>query len=183
MLDFRVSPREETLEDWLLLFFLFSAAGWAWEVLLTACTTGQWVNRGMLHGPWLPVYGVGGVLLAAVLGQIGGKGAALRAGAAIGGGVEYGTAWALERLYRQRWWNYAGWVGSIHGRVCLASLTGFAAAGWLAAWVSPAVLEWLGKRRSNVRTVVCRSVSVVYAWDWAASLISPNGGAGVSCPL
>ena len=76
MLDFRVSPREETLEDWLLLFFLFSAAGWAWEVLLTACTTGQWVNRGMLHGPWLPVYGVGGVLLAAVLGQIGGKGMA-----------------------------------------------------------------------------------------------------------
>ena len=42
-----VSRREAVLEDWLLLFYLFSVAGWVWEVLLTALATGQWVNRGI----------------------------------------------------------------------------------------------------------------------------------------
>lgn len=184
MLDFHASPKEEALEDWLLLFFLFSVAGWVWEVLLTACTSGHWVNRGMLHGPWLPVYGAGGVLLAAVLERMRGRGAAaLLAGAAAGGGVEYGTAWALEKLYRQRWWDYTGWAGSIHGRVCLASLTGFAAAGWLAARAAPVILERLGRLRGGVRTAACRSVSALFALDWALSLIWPNGGAWITCPL
>ena len=58
-----VTRKEAALDVWLLLFFLFSAAGWLWEILLTVFTTGRWVNRGMLHGPWLPVYGVGGKAL------------------------------------------------------------------------------------------------------------------------
>ena len=60
--------RTTALENWLLRFYLFAAIGWLWEVLLTAFVTGAWVNRGLLHGPWLPVYGIGGVLLAAFLG-------------------------------------------------------------------------------------------------------------------
>ena len=60
-------PRQRALERQLLLFFLFSAAGWVWEVALGVVTTGQVINRGFLRGPWLPVYGVGGVLLLGLL--------------------------------------------------------------------------------------------------------------------
>lgn len=184
MVAFSASAREKILEKWLLLFFLCSAAGWIWEVLLTVCTTGQWVNRGLLHGPWLPVYGMGGVLLAAALARFPGKGLSVfLLGAAIGGAVEYAAAWALETLYRQRWWDYSGSVGSIHGRVCLLSLTGFALAGWLAAWAAPAFMRWLDGRGSEGRTIFCRSVSLIFALDWAFSLVQPNMGAGISCPL
>ena len=121
--------RTAALEDWLLLFFTCSSAGWLWEVLLTAAATGRWVNRGLLHGPWLPVYGAGGVLLAAALGRFRrDPAAALALGALLGGGVEYATALILEQWYHRRWWDYTGWTGSIQGRVCLASLTGFALA-------------------------------------------------------
>ena len=54
--------RRDPLETPLLLFFILSGAGWLWEVVFVGLSTGTLVNRGFLHGPWLPVYGVGGLL-------------------------------------------------------------------------------------------------------------------------
>ena len=105
------SRRTAALEEWLLLFFACSAAGWLWEVLLTAAAAGRWVNRGLLHGPWLPVYGVGGVLLSAALRGLRRRpAAALVLGALLGGAVEYGAALILEQWYHRRWWDYTGWT-------------------------------------------------------------------------
>lgn len=178
-----ISRREAAAEEWLLLFFLFSAAGWVWEVGLTACTLGQWINRGMLRGPWLPVYGVGGVALAAALGKLRRKWAAPLAGAALGGLIEYGTALALEWRFRQRWWDYAGLPGSLQGRVCLVSVLLFAAAGWALVWAAPALRGWFARMRPEVRTALCRGISLLYALDWALALVWPNEGAGVTMPL
>lgn len=178
-----VSRREAAAEEWLLLFFLFSAAGWVWEVGLTACTRGQWVNRGMLRGPWLPVYGVGGVALAAVLGRLRRKWAVPLAGAALGGVIEYGAALTLEWRFRQRWWDYSGLPGSLQGRVCLASVGGFALAGWALVWAVPALRGRLSRVRPDVRTALCRGIGLLYALDWAWALIWPNEGAGVTMPL
>lgn len=175
--------REAALEKWLLLFFLFSTAGWAWEVLLTAFTTGQWVNRGLLHGPWLPIYGAGGTLMTAAVGRLRREWTAPLLGMLSGGAVEYGTSLALEGLFHQRWWDYAGQAGSLGGRICLASLLGFALAGWALTRLGPALKQWLEGLSGGVRTAACRSVSLLVALDWALSLLHPNTGAGISCPL
>ena len=177
------SRREAAAEEWLLLFFLFSAAGWVWEVGLTACTWGQWVNRGMLRGPWLPVYGVGGLVLTAVLEKIRPKWAAPLAGAVLGGMIEYGTALALEWRFRQRWWDYSGLPGSLQGRVCLMSIAGFALAGWGLVWAAPMLRGWFSRMRPDFRTALCRGMSLLYALDWALALVIPNTGTGISCPL
>lgn len=178
------SRRMAVLEGWLLLFFACSAAGWLWEVLLTVVTTGSWVNRGLLHGPWLPVYGVGGVLLAAALGRLRQRSAAaLLLGALLGGAVEYSTTLVLERWYRRRWWDYTGWAGSIQGRVCLASLAAFALAGWMLPGLSGRLLQKISGLPAGVRTVLCRSVSLLFVLDWTLSLLHPNAGAGITCPL
>ena len=177
-------PRQRALERQLLLFFLFSAAGWVWEVALGVVTTGQVINRGFLRGPWLPVYGVGGVLLLGLLKDLRGRPALLiPAGALVGGAVEYSAALLLEGLFRRRWWDYTGWTGSIQGRVCLASLAGFALAGWLASrWGEP-LLRRFSRIPPAVRRLLCRNVGVLFALDWALSLLRPNAGAGVAGPL
>ena len=46
-----------------LMIFIMSFAGWVWEVSLHFLTKGCFVNRGVLHGPWLPIYGAGSVLI------------------------------------------------------------------------------------------------------------------------
>ena len=175
--------RTEVLESWLLLFFACSAAGWLWEVLLTAVTTGRWVNRGLLHGPWLPVYGAGGVLLAAALGRRRHPAAALALGALLGGAVEYATALVLESWYHRRWWDYTGWAGNLQGRVCLASLAGFALAGWLASRWGEALLRRFSRMPAGTRELLCRGVGALYALDWSLSLLCPNGGTGITGPL
>ena len=44
----------------ILLFFIFSGMGWIWEVILHIIEDGMIINRGVLAGPWLPIYGAGG---------------------------------------------------------------------------------------------------------------------------
>ena len=55
------------LRDIFILFILFAVCGWIYEVLLTLWAYGFFENRGVLFGPWLPVYGFGGLVLYFVL--------------------------------------------------------------------------------------------------------------------
>ncbi len=55
--------------QWKFLFWLFivsSVIGWIYEVLVYRFELGYgFVNRGFLFGPWLPVYGFGGLFIIA----------------------------------------------------------------------------------------------------------------------
>lgn len=176
------SRREAAAEEWLGLFLLFSAGGWAWEVVFTGLAAGQWVNRGMLHGPWLPVYGLGGVLLAAALERTAHPWTAPLLGAALGGLTEYAGSLLLERRFGLRWWDYSGWPGNLQGRVCLGSLSLFALAGWALYRLAPALRRRLRRMDPRVRRLLCRAVSLAYALDWSWSLLRPNIGPGITCP-
>ena len=46
-----------------LYFVGYSLVGWIYEVILVIVRDGRFVNRGFLAGPWLPIYGVGGLLV------------------------------------------------------------------------------------------------------------------------
>ena len=59
--------RKYTVCSLILMFFSFSVIGWLWEVSLHLFGDGVFVNRGFFHGPWLPIYGAGGVLIVALL--------------------------------------------------------------------------------------------------------------------
>ncbi|WP_073280006.1 putative ABC transporter permease [Anaerocolumna jejuensis] len=54
----------------ILEFFIFSIAGWGWEVLLYGYQHHAFINRGVLHGPWLPIYGSGSMLILILLGGL-----------------------------------------------------------------------------------------------------------------
>ena len=55
----------------MLLFYIAAVCGWLWEVLVYWGTSGFGGSltellvfyRGVLHGPWVPIYGTGGILL------------------------------------------------------------------------------------------------------------------------
>ena len=52
---------------YVLLFFCLSFIGWLWEVILYLFTSGSFVNRGVYYGPYLPIYGIGGIFLMVLL--------------------------------------------------------------------------------------------------------------------
>lgn len=59
--------RTYTVVSIIMIFFAFSFVGWGWEVTLHLVKDGVFVNRGVMHGPWLPVYGSGVSLIVVLL--------------------------------------------------------------------------------------------------------------------
>lgn len=167
--------KDDPLELPLLLFFTLSAAGWLWEVLFTGLSTGRLVNRGFFYGPWLPVYGVGGLLMLLLLGRLRQGWPLFPLCALLGGGVEYGVSVLLETLFRAKWWDYSGWAGNLDGRVCLASAAAFGLVGWLLVRrVGPHLYGILSAMPARPRTALCRTLCVLFALDIVISMAVPN---------
>ena len=53
----------ETITDLLFYFICFCIVGWIYEVILFLIDDHIFVNRGFFFGPWLSVYGFGGLII------------------------------------------------------------------------------------------------------------------------
>lgn len=106
----------------MLVFYLYSFAGWCWEVSLYLVKERRFVNRGFLTGPILPIYGFGAlsvllscvpvkenVLLVALVGTL------------VASLVEYVTGWAMEALFHVRYWDYSDQPLNLNGHICAMS--------------------------------------------------------------
>ena len=101
-----------------LLFFVLSFAGWVWEVVLHLFTSHAFINRGVYKGPYLPIYGVGGLLLSFFLKRFRKNPPLVFARSLmICSVLEYYTSWFLERRWGVRWWEYSGHLMNMKGRI------------------------------------------------------------------
>ena len=50
-----------------MIFFSFAFLGWIWEILWEMLKNGNLINSGVLHGPWLPIYGCGALFIYLIL--------------------------------------------------------------------------------------------------------------------
>ena len=53
----------EKLKHFMVYFICFSFIGWIYEVSLFLFEDHIFVNRGFLYGPWVPIYGCGGMII------------------------------------------------------------------------------------------------------------------------
>lgn len=58
-----LQDRIGSIRNFLMQFIFFAICGWIYEEVWTLFNSGAVVNRGFLLGPWLPVYGFGGILI------------------------------------------------------------------------------------------------------------------------
>ena len=130
--------RKYSFSTIVLFFFSFAFVGWVWEVFYTLLNEGVLANRGTMFGPWLPIYGVGGLLIIVGLRPLRKNPGLLFMGAfAACGALEYFAAWALETLFHTKWWDYTGYFLNVNGRICLEGLFVFGLAG-----VAPRFIPW-----------------------------------------
>ena len=166
----------------IMLFFIFSMLGWCWEVMLHIIRDGVLVNRGTLQGPWLPIYGVGGVLIILFLRRFADKPYVLFPITMLLCGVlEFSTSWYLETFMGQRWWDYSNYFMNLNGRICLEGLLTFAVGGLLFIYLLGPVLDNFLKKMNGKIKIVCACVLlVIFAIDVAYSSHHPNMGAGIT---
>ena len=104
----------------LCLLLVYACMGWCLEVAYAALETGKFVNRGFLNGPVCPIYGVGAVIVILCLTPLSENVFLLFAGAAIVTSVlELVTGFALDKLFKTRWWDYSEVPFNIGGYICL----------------------------------------------------------------
>ena len=119
----------ENAERYFFCFTLYCILGWIYEVTLGLLYGWGFENRGFLFGPWLPVYGVGALLLVFLLSPVKEKKQSF-------GGLpvtplivflltvlittilEYITGAALWTIFQRRWWDYSGDFMNLHGFIC-----------------------------------------------------------------
>lgn len=111
-----------TSGQWVLLFFFYCFCGWVWECCYVSARQRHWVNRGFLHGPLLPIYGTGAVIILLVTIPVEDD---LRLvylfGMVAATVLEYVTGAVMERLFRVRYWDYSNQKWNLNGYICLSS--------------------------------------------------------------
>lgn len=166
-----------------LLFFSFAMIGWFWEVVLHMIQTGEIVNRGVLYGPWLPIYGCGGILILLLMRPFAKRPVVtFFLIIAVCGVLEYGTAWFLETFLRTKWWDYTGYFLNLHGRICAEGLMVFGIGGCAILYFGAPILDELLNRISKrIRIIMAIVLLICFTADTAYSfLCQPNTGEGVT---
>ncbi|HJC75284.1 MAG TPA: hypothetical protein H9697_10140 [Candidatus Mediterraneibacter faecavium] len=110
------------LTQWLLFFFIYSFIGWIWESCYVSARKRQWVNRGFLHGPMLPIYGSGAlVILISTIGVRENPWLIFLFGMLAATVLEYITGAAMEKLFHVRYWDYSRQKLNLNGYICASS--------------------------------------------------------------
>lgn len=154
-----------------------------WEVTLALITEGMFVNRGTLHGPWLPIYGTGGIIILLLLKKLRPHPALLFVGTVVlCGCLEYFSSWYLELTHDgQRWWDYTGYFLNLNGRICAEGLLAFGLGGLATVYLlAPALDNLLARAHRRIMAVVAIVLLVAYVGDNIYSSIVPNTGAGIT---
>ena len=171
--------------SYILFFFTFAFVGWCWEVFLHLANDGVFVNRGTMFGPWLPIYGAGGLLILVLLKPFRDKpGILFLLSFILCGIVEYSTAWYLETFKLMKWWDYTGYFLNIHGRTCLEVLIVFGLGGCAFTYLCAPLLNNIYKKfKPNIKRFACILLIMFFTIDLVYSKYHPNTGEGISTPI
>lgn len=166
----------------IMFFFTFSFVGWCWEVFYKLLNEGIIVNRGTLTGPWLPIYGFGGLIIIVLLKPLRHKPLTMFVGTVAACGIlEYFSSWALEIIFDTKWWDYSGYFLTINGRICLEGLLVFGLAGVAFTYVFAPMLDNLYSRvKMKQRKIIIPLVMVIFLFDAIWSVFHPNTGVGIT---
>lgn len=149
-------------------FILYSILGWIYETIYCSIKDLRWDNRGMLNGPYCPIYGVGAVLDVLLCGGMESYAAVFFA-CVIGSAVlEYATSYATEQLFHAVWWDYSDLPLNIKGRICLSCSLAFGLAGLIVLNAIHPYMSWLTDRIPlYVQEVMALLFMAVFAADCA----------------
>lgn len=108
--------------QWLFLFFFYSFFGWIFETIYVSVHEGHFVNRGFIRGPFLPLYGCGGIMMLLASKPFYENVVLVFISGCIGAtALEYITAVVMEALFKVRYWDYSHKKIHFQGRISLES--------------------------------------------------------------
>lgn len=111
-----------TIYQWLFFFYLYCFFGWCVESAYVSIKDKKLTNRGFIRGPFLPLYGSGGIMMLIVSMPFRDNIFLVYIAGCVGATVlEYVTGVTMEALFKVRYWDYSNIKFNFQGHVCLGT--------------------------------------------------------------
>lgn len=160
-----------TIWEWITFFILYCLIGWIFESIYVSFEHRKWVNRGFLHGPFLPIYGFGAVIILLTTIPVrdnyplvflfGMTGATL---------LEYATGYVMEKIFHVKYWDYSYEPFNLNGYICLGCSLAWGGFSLLLTGVLHNPIEHFVLSIPRVWLMVTDIVfSVYFIWDMITS--------------
>ncbi len=171
-----------------ILFAVFSCAGWIYETVDNVFTFGGFYLRASLMLPWCPIYGVGGLVIVCAMEPVRRRLAARMPLAlqvavvcvgiyALTALVELAGSYVCEAAMGYVPWDYSGAWLNFDGRIAPAYTLRFVVLGLVALYVVyPAVAKWAG-RHGRAAIALAAALAFLFVADNALEV------AGVWAPV
>ena len=97
-----------SLPQLLFLFYLFCNIGWVIESTVETLYRKSFINRGFLKGPYIPIYGFGGVTILVCCMPFNENGFLVYlVGVLSCTALEYFVGWVMESIFQKQFWDYS----------------------------------------------------------------------------
>lgn len=157
------------------LFLIFLAGcmvGWIYEEIFYWITEGMLRNRGILYGPWLPIYGIGALGIYAMKPVKKYPALLFLLCAVVSGIVEYIIGYIGINFLGMRLWDYRGLFWNLDGIICFRSVVSFAVMGVMFHYMlEPAAERMVGKISSKTLRETCMVLLIIFAVDCVLSAL------------
>lgn len=157
--------------NYVFMFFIFSAIGWAIECTYRSLGERKIINSGFLYGPMCPIYGTGCLVFELILVPLSQPIEkrvipVLLLGMVLADIVEYATSYIMEKLFNARWWDYSNNFLNLHGRICFKHTCYWAIFAFVYVYLIAPVYQYvLSFIPQNVRTIAVFVILAVLAVD------------------
>lgn len=182
----------DVVRNILLLFIFFAVCGWIYEVVWTYFDDGVWTNRGFLLGPWLPIYGFGGMLIYGIfykqikkpvyLGKLNIRFLLLFVYITLITTVVELLATYIIELSGTPFtvlWDYSDHFLNFQGRICLDASARFGILGVMIIYGAlPLYRKLINMKNKKLVNIIVWSVILVFAADWISRIWLGNNYVG-----
>lgn len=170
------------ITNYIIIFFIFAFIGYLWEITIKLLDTKTLVNTGTMHGPWLPIYGIGAIIIILILKKFKKNTLKIFITSALSCSIiEYITSMYLEITKGLKYWDYHNYPLNINGRTSVESALLFGIAGYLIIYnIEPFLQKILLKIPNKTKNIICIILITLFIIDIIHSHIYPNIGKGIT---
>lgn len=155
-----------------ILFLVGCFTGWIYEEIFYWVAEGMLRNRGVLYGPWLPIYGIGALIIYPLKPMKKNPVILFALCVFLTGLVEYIIGYIGIHVFDLRLWDYRGLFLNIDGIVCFRSVVCFGVMGLLFHYLlEPVIEKAVNKVKPNTVYIVCAFLLLLFAVDCVLSAL------------
>lgn len=165
------------IQIYFMLFITYAIIGWILETTYVFIGTKKLYNRGFMVGPYIPIYGVGCLLITILLSRYQDSVFGLFCmSMVICSLLEYFTSYIMEKLFKTRWWDYSKRRYNINGRICLETMVPFGLVSLIVIYfLNPFFIDLYETMNPTGLNILCIIIAIIFMTDFIFSLIVVSG--------